>query len=83
MFKRLSDRPVAEVQNQQVEKWKEEDLLKKCVDAREGKTPFIFYEGPPTANGKPGIHHVGLSGQQKSRMGYPRSSCRDRSGKAA
>ena len=58
MFKRLSDRPVAEVQNQQVEKWKEEDLLKKCVDAREGKTPFIFYEGPPTANGKPGIHHV-------------------------
>ena len=35
MFKRLSDRPVAEVQNQQVEKWKEEDLLKKCVDARD------------------------------------------------
>ncbi len=30
----------------------------KCVDAREGCTPFVFYEGPPTANGKPGIHHV-------------------------
>ena len=42
MFKRLSDRPVAEVQNQQVEKWKEEDLLKKCVDAREGKTVYLL-----------------------------------------
>ena len=58
MFKKLSDKPVAQVQNEQVEKWKEEDLLKKCVDAREGCTPFVFYEGPPTANGKPGIHHV-------------------------
>ena len=58
MFKNLSEKPVAEVQNEQVQKWKEEDLLQKCVDAREGATPFIFYEGPPTANGKPGIHHV-------------------------
>lgn len=58
MFKRLSDKPVAQVQNEQVKKWKEEDLLQKCVDTREGAEPFIFYEGPPTANGKPGIHHV-------------------------
>ncbi len=58
MFKHLSEKPVAEVQNQQVEKWRQEDLLHKCVAAREGCTPFVFYEGPPTANGKPGIHHV-------------------------
>lgn len=58
MFKKLSDAPIAEVQNAQVEKWKADDLLEKCVTAREGATPFIFYEGPPTANGKPGIHHV-------------------------
>ena len=58
MFKKLSERPVAEVQNEQVAKWKEEDLLKQCVEAREGATPFVFFEGPPTANGKPGIHHV-------------------------
>ena len=58
MFKKLSDAPIAEVQNAQVAKWKEEDLLTKCVTAREGATPFVFYEGPPTANGKPGIHHV-------------------------
>ena len=36
MFKNLSEKPVAEVQNEQVQKWKEEDLLQKCVDAREG-----------------------------------------------
>lgn len=38
--------------------WNEIDLLKKSVEAREGKESFVFYEGPPTANGKPGIHHV-------------------------
>ncbi|MGN0659276.1 MAG: isoleucine--tRNA ligase [Emergencia sp.] len=58
MFEKLSDKPVAEVQNEQVEKWKEEDLLNKCVTARDGQPRFVFYEGPPTANGKPGIHHV-------------------------
>lgn len=58
MFEKLSDRPVAEVQKEQVAKWKKDDLLGKCVRAREGAPRFIFYEGPPTANGKPGIHHV-------------------------
>jgi isoleucyl-tRNA synthetase len=38
--------------------WEEIDLLKRSVEAREGKTPYIFFEGPPTANGRPGIHHV-------------------------
>ncbi len=58
MFERLSELPVAEVQQKQVEKWKREDLLKKCVTEREGKPEYVFYEGPPTANGMPGIHHV-------------------------
>lgn len=58
MFKNLSEKPVAEVQAEQVKLWKEEDILHKCVTAREGKPSFVFYEGPPTANGKPGIHHV-------------------------
>ena len=57
-FKNLSDKPVAEVQSEQVKVWKKEDILHKCVTAREGKPAFVFYEGPPTANGKPGIHHV-------------------------
>lgn len=58
MFENLSDKPVAEVQGEQVKHWKEIDLLDMCVKAREGKPSFVFYEGPPTANGKPGIHHV-------------------------
>ena len=58
MFEKLSDKPVAEVQKEQVKEWNEEDLLARCVNEREGAEPFVFYEGPPTANGKPGIHHV-------------------------
>lgn len=58
MFEKLSEKPVADVQNEQVQLWKNEDILHKCVTAREGKPKYVFYEGPPTANGKPGIHHV-------------------------
>lgn len=38
--------------------WDSFDLLKESVEAREGEESFIFFDGPPTANGKPGIHHV-------------------------
>ncbi len=58
MFKNLSDKPIAEVQNEQVKHWYDEDLLGKCVSEREGCPSFVWYEGPPTANGRPGIHHV-------------------------
>ena len=39
-------------------KWKEEEAFEQSVRLREGSTPFVFYEGPPSANGMPGIHHV-------------------------
>ncbi|MEP7169570.1 MAG: class I tRNA ligase family protein, partial [Bacteroidota bacterium] len=39
-------------------KWEAEKTFEKSVAIREGKTPFTFYEGPPSANGLPGIHHV-------------------------
>jgi len=39
-------------------KWKKEDTFEKSVSLREGFPPFVFYEGPPSANGMPGIHHV-------------------------
>src|SRR6185312_10620954 len=39
-------------------KWDVERTFEKSVDLREGSTPFVFYEGPPSANGLPGIHHV-------------------------
>lgn len=38
--------------------WERHKLAQKSIDFREGQPQFIFYEGPPTANGKPGIHHV-------------------------
>lgn len=39
-------------------KWKKENTFEKSVSLREGCTPFVFFEGPPSANGMPGIHHV-------------------------
>ncbi|MBK8784931.1 MAG: isoleucine--tRNA ligase [Chitinophagaceae bacterium] len=39
-------------------KWKNENTFEKSVTLREGFPPFVFYEGPPSANGMPGIHHV-------------------------
>jgi isoleucyl-tRNA synthetase len=39
-------------------KWKKENTFEKSVSLREGFPPFVFYEGPPSANGMPGIHHV-------------------------
>jgi isoleucyl-tRNA synthetase len=38
--------------------WSEENAFEKSISNRDGKTPFVFYEGPPSANGMPGIHHV-------------------------
>ncbi|HEV8198039.1 MAG TPA: class I tRNA ligase family protein, partial [Gemmatimonadales bacterium] len=39
-------------------RWKAEGLFQLVQDARKDGTPFVFYDGPPTANGRPGIHHV-------------------------
>lgn len=38
--------------------WEANRIFEKSIETREGKTPFIFFEGPPSANGLPGIHHV-------------------------
>ncbi len=38
--------------------WKENNVFEQSVTSREGKTPYVFFEGPPSANGLPGIHHV-------------------------
>ncbi|SDG36583.1 isoleucine--tRNA ligase [Desulfosporosinus hippei] len=57
-FKPLSDLTVAKRESEIANSWDEQEILSKSIQIREGKTPFVFYEGPPTANGKPGIHHV-------------------------
>ncbi|MGB4006041.1 MAG: isoleucine--tRNA ligase, partial [Halanaerobiales bacterium] len=57
-FEDLSNLPVNESEKQIANYWDEIGLLEKSISTREGNKRFIFYEGPPTANGKPGIHHV-------------------------
>ncbi|MGO1581373.1 MAG: isoleucine--tRNA ligase [Peptoniphilaceae bacterium] len=58
VFKALSKEAVKDREENISKYWDEIDLLHRSVDTREGKEPYIFYEGPPTANGRPGIHHV-------------------------
>lgn len=48
----------AEVANQILKFWKDNQVFEKSVTKREGRPTFTFYEGPPSANGTPGIHHV-------------------------
>lgn len=57
-FKELSNKPIAEREKEISNFWKEIDILNKSIENREGNQSFVFYEGPPTANGAPGIHHV-------------------------
>ena len=53
-----ADLPADELEKALLERWREEDLFARTLAARAGGEPFVFFEGPPTANGKPGIHHV-------------------------
>ena len=47
-----------EVAQDILEFWKEHQVFEKSISSREGMEPFVFFEGPPSANGLPGIHHV-------------------------
>lgn len=57
-FKELSNKPIKEREKELSKYWKEINLLDKSVETRDSEKSFVFYEGPPTANGEPGIHHV-------------------------
>ena len=46
------------VASEVLEFWKENNVFEQSVTSREGATPYVFFEGPPSANGLPGIHHV-------------------------
>jgi isoleucyl-tRNA synthetase len=41
-----------------LERWKQDDVFHETLRRREGSPLYVFYEGPPTANGRPGSHHV-------------------------
>ena len=49
---------LSSISNEILQKWNEHQTFEKSVELREGNIPFVFYEGPPSANGMPGIHHV-------------------------
>jgi len=57
-FKEYSGLNLSDVNKEMLERWKEHDVFHKSIETREGKPSFVFYEGPPSANGMPGIHHV-------------------------
>ena len=58
MFKELDKREVHLVETSILEEWKKQDILNKTILNRTGKDNWVFYDGPATANGMPGLHHM-------------------------
>ncbi len=58
MLRNLKQFNLPEIEEKVLKFWKESDIFKKTLEARKKAKPFRFYEGPPTANGRPGLHHV-------------------------
>jgi len=65
-----------ELEKQLMARWKEEKTFQQSLDLRRGRPRFVFYEGPPTANGKPATHHIlarafkDLFGRYKTMKGF-------------
>lgn len=57
-FKEYKNLDYAQVADEILQFWQEQKVFEKSVEIREGQPTFTFYEGPPSANGTPGIHHV-------------------------
>ncbi|MBL6963722.1 MAG: isoleucine--tRNA ligase [Bacteroidetes bacterium] len=57
-FKEYKNYNHSQIEETIKEFWQTDHTFEKSISSREGKTPFIFYEGPPSANGMPGIHHL-------------------------
>ena len=57
-FTEYSHFDLSEINKEVLKKWDEENVFRKSMEIREGCPSFVFYEGPPSANGMPGIHHV-------------------------
>ena len=57
-FEELDKRSIKEVEEDQLKKWEEEYLLKETIYNRNNFDHFVFYDGPATANGMPGVHHM-------------------------
>lgn len=57
-FKVYNNFNLSEINKEVLNRWKAEGLFEKSLKEREGAPSFVFFEGPPSANGMPGIHHV-------------------------
>jgi len=57
-FKEYSNLNLSDINKEMLSHWSEQNIFHKSIETREGKPSFVFYEGPPSANGLPGIHHV-------------------------
>lgn len=57
-FKELKKGDTHNIELDILKEWEKEDILKKCIDNRKDCENFVFYDGPATANGMPGLHHM-------------------------
>ena len=57
-FKEYKHLNLVQIADETLKEWKEQNVFEKSITSRDGKDSYVFYEGPPSANGKPGIHHV-------------------------
>src|SRR5574344_1876436 len=57
-FKKLEKKEINEVEKTILDNWEKEDILNKTIDNRKNNKNFVFYDGPATANGMPGLHHM-------------------------
>lgn len=57
-FKEYTHFDLSAINKEMLQRWQDEDLFHKSIDERAGAPAFVFFEGPPSANGMPGIHHV-------------------------
>ena len=57
-YKEYKDLNLSEIHKTILNEWNEKNIFYRCIEEGKGKPNFTFYEGPPSANGMPGIHHV-------------------------
>ncbi|MCF6356421.1 MAG: isoleucine--tRNA ligase [Draconibacterium sp.] len=57
-FQEYKQLDLSQVNKEMLKRWENDDTFHKSISTREGNPTFVFYEGPPSANGMPGIHHV-------------------------
>ncbi|WAW15615.1 isoleucine--tRNA ligase [Peptostreptococcus equinus] len=58
VFRKLDDSGIAQSEEKTLKRWKEDNILERVLEKGKNDPTYVFFEGPPTANGNPGIHHV-------------------------